>query len=150
MSVCLSGSHTFLVVRHSYVSQATHAFLGMLPLCFLFFAMGGSCSLTCCILLICISEDSHVKIKGLQSIPNINNAYLSLSETSHVKLMMYDGTEGLRTIPDLNNIEKGKVEVLDSAVFTLNVKERTVAMKLNGKSVDFGSKLVYIVTSSQS
>ena len=33
-SVCLSGSHTFLVVMHSYVSQATHAFLGMLPLCF--------------------------------------------------------------------------------------------------------------------
>ena len=36
-SVCarvrLSGSHTFLVVTHSYVSQATRAFLGMLPLC---------------------------------------------------------------------------------------------------------------------
>ena len=30
----LYGSHTFLVVTHSYVSQATHAFLGMLPLCF--------------------------------------------------------------------------------------------------------------------
>ena len=29
--VCLSGSHTFLVVRHSYVLQETHAFLGMLP-----------------------------------------------------------------------------------------------------------------------
>ena len=27
--LCLSGSHTFLVVTHSYVSQATH---GMLPL----------------------------------------------------------------------------------------------------------------------
>ena len=33
LCVCLSGSHTFLVVTHSYVSQATHAFLGMLPLC---------------------------------------------------------------------------------------------------------------------
>ena len=33
-SVCLSGSPTFLVVTHSYVSQATHAFLAMLPLCF--------------------------------------------------------------------------------------------------------------------
>ena len=32
--VCLSGSNTFLVVTHSYVSQATHAFLGMLALCF--------------------------------------------------------------------------------------------------------------------
>ena len=32
--LCLSGSHTFLVVTHSYVSQVTHAFLGMLPLCF--------------------------------------------------------------------------------------------------------------------
>ena len=32
LCVCLSGSHTFLVVTHSYVSQATHAFLGMLPL----------------------------------------------------------------------------------------------------------------------
>ena len=34
MSVRLSGCHTFLVVMHSYVSQATHTFLGMLPLCF--------------------------------------------------------------------------------------------------------------------
>ena len=35
LSVCLSGSHAFLVVTHtcSYVSQATHAFIGMLPLC---------------------------------------------------------------------------------------------------------------------
>ena len=34
LCVSLSGSHAFLVVAHSYVSQATHAFLGMLPLCF--------------------------------------------------------------------------------------------------------------------
>ena len=34
VSVCLSSSHTFLVVTHSHVSQATHAFLGLLPLCF--------------------------------------------------------------------------------------------------------------------
>ena len=33
-SMCMSSSRTFLVVTHSYVSQATHAFLGMLPLCF--------------------------------------------------------------------------------------------------------------------
>ena len=31
LCVCLSGSHTFLVVTHTYVSQASHAFLGMLP-----------------------------------------------------------------------------------------------------------------------
>ena len=30
--VCLSGSHTLLVVMHSYVSKATHSFLRMLPL----------------------------------------------------------------------------------------------------------------------
>ena len=34
LSVCLSGSHTFLVVTHRYVLQATHAFLGILPLCY--------------------------------------------------------------------------------------------------------------------
>ena len=33
--VCLSNSHTFLIVTHSYVSQATHAFLRMLPVCFM-------------------------------------------------------------------------------------------------------------------
>ena len=32
--VRLSGSRTFLVVTHSFVSQTTHAFLGVLPLCF--------------------------------------------------------------------------------------------------------------------
>ena len=36
LCVGLSGSHTFLVVTQSYVSQATRAFLGMLPLCFNF------------------------------------------------------------------------------------------------------------------
>ena len=34
--VCLS-SNTFLVFTHSYVSQATHAFLGILPLFYLSF-----------------------------------------------------------------------------------------------------------------
>ena len=33
VSVCLSGSHFFFVVSHSYVTKATHAFLGMLQLC---------------------------------------------------------------------------------------------------------------------
>ena len=33
VSVCLSSSLAFLIVTHSYVSQATHAFLRMLPLC---------------------------------------------------------------------------------------------------------------------
>ena len=32
LSMRLSGSHTFLIFTHSYVSEATHAFLGMLPL----------------------------------------------------------------------------------------------------------------------
>ena len=39
LSVCLSGSHTFLVGMHSYVSQATHVFLGMLPLCLDFYKL---------------------------------------------------------------------------------------------------------------
>ena len=34
LSVYLSVCHTFLVVMHSYVSQVTYTFLGMLPLCF--------------------------------------------------------------------------------------------------------------------
>ena len=37
-SVC-DGSHTFLVVTHSYVSQVTYAFLGMLPLCFVLWSI---------------------------------------------------------------------------------------------------------------
>ena len=36
LSLRLSGSHTFLVVTQSYVLQAIHAFLGMLPVCFVF------------------------------------------------------------------------------------------------------------------
>ena len=38
LSVRLSVSHTFLVVTHSYVSQATYAFFGMLPLCLKYFS----------------------------------------------------------------------------------------------------------------
>ena len=37
LAVCLYGSHTFLVVTHSYVSQVTHTFLGMLPVCYVSF-----------------------------------------------------------------------------------------------------------------
>ena len=37
LSDCLSGSQTFLLVTHSYVSKETHAFLGMLPLLFVLF-----------------------------------------------------------------------------------------------------------------
>ena len=43
LSVCLSGSHTFLVVTHIYVSQATHAFIGMLPLCYMNCRHGRNC-----------------------------------------------------------------------------------------------------------
>ena len=42
LSVCLSSSHTFLVVTHSYVSKGTHAFFGMLP-----FWYEDSCSQSC-------------------------------------------------------------------------------------------------------
>ena len=45
LSVCLlSGSHTFVVVMDSYVSQETHAFLGMLPL---FLYQNSSCRILC-------------------------------------------------------------------------------------------------------
>ena len=33
LCIRLSGSNTFYVVTHSYVSQTTHPFLGMLPVC---------------------------------------------------------------------------------------------------------------------
>ena len=45
LSVGLSASHTFLVVTHSYVSQVTHAFLGMLPLCYKIHLTNVLCSL---------------------------------------------------------------------------------------------------------
>ena len=49
LSVRLSSSHTFLEVMHSYVSPATHAFLGMLPLCL------------CCLLSIAAKRDHYVR-----------------------------------------------------------------------------------------
>ena len=44
MSVCMSVSHTFFVVKLSFVSQSTHTFLGMLPLF--------SCETFICVVLI--------------------------------------------------------------------------------------------------
>ena len=67
LSVCLPGtciSHTFLVVRHSYVLQATHAFLGMLPLVLVV-------KVTLSLLAVSLSvrlSASHASVSGLSSV----------------------------------------------------------------------------------
>ena len=47
----------------------------------------------------------------------------------------------------MNNIEKGKVVVPDNATFQVNVADGKVTIQSNGKKVDFGQTLVYIVNS---
>lgn len=65
-----------------------------------------------------------------------------------IKLLMYeDPIKGPRTIPDMNDIEKGKVVVPDDATFQINVPKETVTIQSNGKKLDPGLTLVYIVNS---
>lgn len=61
--------------------------------------------------------------------------------------MMYsDPVKGLRTIPDYNDIEKNKIVVPETAVFHIDLTSKLVTLQANGKKVDFGSELTYIVT----
>ena len=61
--------------------------------------------------------------------------------------MYEDPIKGPRAIPDMNNIEKGKVVVPDTATFQVNAADGKVTLQSNGKKVDFGQTLVYIVNS---
>lgn len=47
----------------------------------------------------------------------------------------------------MNDIEKGKVVVPDNATFQINVPKETVTIQSNGKKLDPGLTLVYIVNS---
>jgi hypothetical protein len=74
--------------------------------------------------------------------------YLVLSDVGQIQLLMYeDPVSGPRTMPDMNDIQKGKVAVPDSAQFHINVPEERVVIQSNGKKLDIGQTLVYIVKS---
>lgn len=71
-----------------------------------------------------------------------------MKDICQIKLLMYeDPIKGPRTIPDMNDIEKGKVVVPDNATFQVNVPKETVTIQSNGKKLDPGLTLVYIVNS---
>lgn len=71
-----------------------------------------------------------------------------MKDIRQIKLLMYeDPIKGPRTIPDMNDIEKGKVVVPDNATFQINVPKETVTIQSNGKKLDPGLTLVYIVNS---
>lgn len=71
-----------------------------------------------------------------------------MKDICQIKLLMYeDPIKGPRTIPDMNDIEKGKVVVPDNATFQINVPKETVTIQSNGKKLDPGLTLVYIVNS---
>lgn len=50
-------------------------------------------------------------------------------------------------MPDMNDIEKGKVVVPDGAKFQINIPEEQVIIQTNGKKLDIGRTMVYIVNS---
>ena len=78
----------------------------------------------------------------------LSNMCMIFADISQIKLVMYeDPIKGPRAIPDMNNIEKGKVVVPDNATFQVNVADGKVTIQSNGKKVDFGQTLVYIVNS---
>lgn len=74
--------------------------------------------------------------------------HLVLSDISQIQLLMYgDPVCGPRTMPDMNDIEKGKVVVPDGAKFQINIPEEQVIIQTNGKKLDIGRTMVYIVNS---
>ncbi|KAJ8297525.1 hypothetical protein KUTeg_024056 [Tegillarca granosa] len=89
-----------------------------------------------------------VKMVNPQPYSGLFEIYLPMFEdVSQIKLMMYsDPVKGLRTIPDYNDLEKNKVVVPDDAVFHVDLTSKLVTLQVNGKKVDFGSELTYIVT----
>ena len=95
--VCLSDSHTFLIVTHSYVSQATHAFLGMLPLCYYKYRCQGRTQKT----KKCYFPPSKIGFSGLISI-NVYTLVRPLTDNedlrnilSHIKITKYFYTPDL-------------------------------------------------------
>ncbi|XP_048776266.2 leucine--tRNA ligase, cytoplasmic-like [Ostrea edulis] len=71
-----------------------------------------------------------------------------MKDISQIQLLMYgDPVCGPRTMPDMNDIEKGKVVVPDGAKFQINIPEEQVIIQTNGKKLDIGRTMVYIVNS---
>ncbi|XP_062608750.1 leucine--tRNA ligase, cytoplasmic-like [Saccostrea cucullata] len=69
-----------------------------------------------------------------------------IKDIGQIRLLMFeDPVRGPRTIPDMNDIEKGKVVIPDNSVFHISVPEEQVTLQSNGKKLDIGQSLVYIV-----
>lgn len=62
-------------------------------------------------------------------------------------LVNEDPVKGPRTLPNINNLEKNKVNLAESAVFSVNLSAKTVSMSSNGISTDIGPQIYYFVNS---
>eukprot|EP00058_Branchiostoma_floridae_P025970 XP_002611460.1 hypothetical protein BRAFLDRAFT_63907 [Branchiostoma floridae] len=70
----------------------------------------------------------------------------SIKDATQIKLMRFDDPNvGPRSIPVFNQPEKGKTAIPESSVFTVNLETQNVSLSENGKSVDVGRTLVYLV-----
>lgn len=56
-----------------------------------------------------------------------------------------DPNLGPRTIPNLEKPEDGKVTITPEATFSVNLQSKKITMKENGRTVDIGSQMVYVI-----
>ena len=53
---------------------------------------------------------------------------MTISDASAIKLYRYDSYNASRTIPNMNEIMKGKVAVSEQAVFSIKVEEGEISI----------------------
>ncbi|XP_013388845.1 leucine--tRNA ligase, cytoplasmic isoform X1 [Lingula anatina] len=69
-----------------------------------------------------------------------------IKDAKKVKIMRYeDPNLGPRQIPVMDQPMKNKIVVPDNAVYRINLETQTVSVQENGKTVDVGSQMAYMV-----
>ena len=67
-------------------------------------------------------------------------------DASKVQILRYEDPEvGPRKIPEFDNPEAGKIVISPSAVFHIDLEKKSVSVQENGKSINLGKQLVYLV-----
>lgn len=70
----------------------------------------------------------------------------SISDAASVQLYRYeDAVLGPRTIPKVDDILAGKIEIPSDAVFGLNVEANTIELNVGGAKHPTGHDLLYVI-----
>lgn len=76
----------------------------------------------------------------------LTNSNVVFSDAAQVELWRWEDPDlGPRKIPNCNTPLQGRVQLAKTDVLTVNLETKTISVQSNGKSVQLGDSVTYVV-----